>query len=126
MSTVLTRGLPCGLYSWGESEWAIITTGEVMIDYEHITDAARPTITLGNAPCCGDERFEGFKALAAAAKANGALMIAQVCHPGRSVRAAWVEEAISASASTQGTEEHHARHAACWSGQAGQQRRSAT
>ncbi|KAJ0123848.1 NADH oxidase [Diaporthe amygdali] len=103
-TTLDARGLPTKelieLYKrWGESTWGIITTGEVMIDYEHITDAARPTITI-SAPFHG-ERFEGFQALAVAMKRNGSIAIAQVCHPGRSVREVWVKETISASPTTQ-------------------------
>ncbi|KUI63070.1 NADH oxidase [Cytospora mali] len=80
---------------WGEGGWGIIETGNVMIDLEHITPAS--TVIPPTAPFEG-ERFEGFKAWAAAGKAHGSLMIAQVGHPGRQIPAKMVKEAISASA----------------------------
>lgn len=43
------------------------------------------------------ERFEKFKALATAAKANGSLIIGQLTHPGRQVQSSLSPTAISAS-----------------------------
>ena len=54
-----------------------------MIQAEHLEAAGNPVITL-DAPF-NDERFERFCELATAAKKEGALIIAQVSHPGRQV-----------------------------------------
>lgn len=43
------------------------------------------------------ERFEKFKELAAAAKADGSLIVAQITHPGRQIRAAVSPTSVSAS-----------------------------
>lgn len=43
------------------------------------------------------ERFEKFKELATAAKANGSLIVGQITHPGRQVKFSLSPESISAS-----------------------------
>ena len=73
----------------------------MMIDYNQMTNAGDALIPPG-APFEG-ERFEAFKAVAAAAKAQGSLLIAQVSHPGRQIQAKYAKESISASAVQLGT-----------------------
>lgn len=67
-----------------------------MIDCKHMSAAGDSAIPAG-APLHG-ERFEKFRAVAAAAKAHGALVIGQVNHPGRQIPSKMVKESISASA----------------------------
>ncbi|KAG8161330.1 hypothetical protein KVR01_009594 [Diaporthe batatas] len=95
------RGIPTEelveLYRrWGEGGWGIIQTGNIMIDCKHLSAAGDSAIPAG-APLQG-ERFEKFRAVAAAAKTHGALVIGQVNHPGRQIPSKIVEESISASA----------------------------
>ncbi|KPM44536.1 hypothetical protein AK830_g1990 [Neonectria ditissima] len=100
---VLTeRGIPTDetieLYRrWGEGEnsWGVIVTGNIDIEFDSVDGIADNIIT----PECDTEgeRFEKFKQLAAAAKANGSLIVAQVTHPGRQVAARVNPVAISAS-----------------------------
>ncbi|KAJ5716681.1 Aldolase-type TIM barrel [Penicillium malachiteum] len=65
---------------WGESEIGINLTGNVMIDPGHL-EAASNMVIPQNAEFSG-LRFERFCELAAAGKAKGSLIIAQVGHPG--------------------------------------------
>ncbi|KAK2603083.1 hypothetical protein N8I77_009566 [Diaporthe amygdali] len=95
------RGIPTKEYvelyrRWGEGGWGIIQTGNIMIDYEHMSAAGDSVITP-EASMEG-ERFERFQATAAAAKAHGALVIGQVNHPGRQIPSKMAKESISASA----------------------------
>lgn len=73
----------------------MIVTGNVMTQYEHLEAAGNPIIPA-DAPCEG-ERFEAFRDLATASKAEGALIIAQVSHPGRQVAELIQKNPISAS-----------------------------
>jgi 2,4-dienoyl-CoA reductase-like NADH-dependent reductase (Old Yellow Enzyme family) len=43
-------------------------------------------------------RFEAFKAMAAAGKANGSLMVAQISHPGRQMQVQFGSEVLAPSA----------------------------
>jgi 2,4-dienoyl-CoA reductase-like NADH-dependent reductase (Old Yellow Enzyme family) len=78
-----------------------IVTGNITISYTHIA-ASGDAIITPSSPLHGT-RFEGFKALATAAKVNGSLIIGQVNHPGRQVREKYSGEAISSSAVPLGT-----------------------
>ncbi|OLN87684.1 NADH oxidase 1 [Colletotrichum chlorophyti] len=80
---------------WGEGEFGVILTGNVMIDYNQLEAAGNPIIPL-EAPFEG-ERFEGFKALAEASKKHGSLVHAQLSHPGRQVASHINPSPISAS-----------------------------
>lgn len=86
------------MYRWGEgaNSYGVILTGNVDIEYDHL-DAIGDLIITRKDPLSGP-RFEGFQAIAAAAKANGSLILAQVTHPGRQVDSKLTKEAISASA----------------------------
>lgn len=66
-----------------------------MIDNEHLEAAGNMTIP-SDAQFEG-ERFEAFRALASAAKAEGSLIVAQISHPGRQVSEAIQKHPISAS-----------------------------
>lgn len=80
---------------WGEGGFGVILTGNVMFEYDHLEAAGNPVIPVG-APAAGP-RFEAFRALAAAAKKEGSLVLAQVSHPGRQVADAIQPHPISAS-----------------------------
>ncbi|KAK7192620.1 hypothetical protein DPSP01_006561 [Paraphaeosphaeria sporulosa] len=80
---------------WGEGEFGVILTGNIMIEYDHLEAAGNPIIPRG-APYEG-ERFEGFKELAAESKKHGSLIIGQVSHPGRQVADNIQKSPISAS-----------------------------
>ncbi|KAF1844937.1 FMN-linked oxidoreductase [Cucurbitaria berberidis CBS 394.84] len=80
---------------WGEGEFGVILTGNVMIEYDHLEAAGNPIIPRG-APYQG-ERFEGFKEIATQAKKHGSLIVAQVSHPGRQVADNIQKNPISAS-----------------------------
>lgn len=83
---------------WGEqpNSWGVIITGNITIDFNNVAASGDPIITP-ECPFSG-ERFEGFKALATAGKAQGSLILGQLNHPGRQVRYKYSEAAISASA----------------------------
>ncbi|KAI0151505.1 NADH oxidase [Pestalotiopsis sp. NC0098] len=81
--------------AWGEGKWGQILTGNVMIDPGHL-EAPGNMIVPQDAPFEG-ERFEGFKAIAAAGKAHGSLIVPQVSHPGRQVPEIVQKHPVSAS-----------------------------
>ncbi|KAI6781136.1 oxidoreductase [Emericellopsis cladophorae] len=80
---------------WGEGDFGVILTGNVMFEYDHLEAAGNPIIPR-DAPFSG-ERFEAFKDLATASKAHGSLVVAQVSHPGRQVTDTIQPHPISAS-----------------------------
>jgi 2,4-dienoyl-CoA reductase-like NADH-dependent reductase (Old Yellow Enzyme family) len=80
---------------WGEGEFGVILTGNVMIEYDHLEAAGNPIIPRGS-PYEG-ERFEAFKEMATQSKKHGSLIVAQVSHPGRQVTEAIQKNPISAS-----------------------------
>lgn len=67
-----------------------------MIDSKHMSAAGDAAIPPEAA--LEGERFERFQAVAAAAKAHGALVIGQLNHPGRQIPSKMIKESISASA----------------------------
>ncbi|KAK6810551.1 hypothetical protein RU639_013752 [Aspergillus parasiticus] len=82
-----SRGIPSpelvNLYRrWGEGDIGVIITGNIMIDPQHLVSAGDPIIPI-DAPFEG-LRFERFSKIALEAKRHGSLIIAQLCHPGRS------------------------------------------
>ncbi|KAJ5201828.1 uncharacterized protein N7498_006491 [Penicillium cinerascens] len=94
------RGIPSpaliqAYKSWGEAQIGINLTGNVMIDPGHLEAAGNPVIPQ-HAEFSG-ERFERFQELAAAGKANGMLIVAQVGHPGRQTPQYLQPNPISAS-----------------------------
>lgn len=80
---------------WGQGEYGVILSGNVMIEYDHLEAPGNPIIPRG-APYEG-ERFERFKELGAQGKKHGSLMVAQVSHPGRQVTEQVQKHPISAS-----------------------------
>ncbi|KAI0173023.1 hypothetical protein GGR52DRAFT_432450 [Hypoxylon sp. FL1284] len=80
---------------WGEGDYGVILTGNVMIAYDHLEAPGNPIIPP-DAPFSG-ERFEAFKALASGAKAHGSLIVAQLSHPGRQGASVIQKHPISAS-----------------------------
>ncbi|KAH7073099.1 hypothetical protein BKA63DRAFT_577163 [Paraphoma chrysanthemicola] len=80
---------------WGEGEFGVLLTGNIMIEYDHLEAAGNAIIPRGS-PYEG-ERFEGFKELAKQSKKHGSLIVAQVSHPGRQVSENIQKYPISAS-----------------------------
>ncbi|GJC87463.1 NADH-dependent flavin oxidoreductase nadA [Colletotrichum liriopes] len=80
---------------WGEGDFGVILSGNVMLDYDQLEAAGNPIIPL-DAPFEG-ERFEGFRKVAEASKKHGSLVHAQLSHPGRQVTANINPHPISAS-----------------------------
>ncbi|KAE8377495.1 hypothetical protein BDV26DRAFT_281787 [Aspergillus bertholletiae] len=79
------RGIPShesiNLYKrWGESGYGMISTGHIMLAYDHLETPGNPVIDLEN-PLEG-ERFDAFSRMASESKKHGSLIIAQVSHPG--------------------------------------------
>lgn len=94
------RGIPSktliNLYKrWGEGEFGLILSGNLMIEYDHL-EAAGNLIVPRDAPYAG-RRFEAYEQLAAGAKKHGSLMVAQLSHPGRQVQDTIQANPISAS-----------------------------
>ncbi|KAI9693144.1 MAG: hypothetical protein M1822_005140 [Bathelium mastoideum] len=80
---ITARGVPndelTHLYGlWGRGDIGIIVTGNLMVSYDAVEG-------FGNLIFCDnhDNRLPRYRALAAAAKAHGSLLIAQLSHPGR-------------------------------------------
>ncbi|EXJ79587.1 oxidoreductase [Capronia epimyces CBS 606.96] len=80
---------------WGEGQFGVCLSGNIMVDYHQLEARGNPIIPL-EAPFEG-ERFEAFKELATKAKAHGSLMVGQVSHPGRQVEAINNPDPVSAS-----------------------------
>jgi len=80
---------------WGEGEFGVILTGNIMVEYDHLEAAGNPIIPRGSA--FEGERFEAFKELAAQSKKHGSLIVGQVSHPGRQVAENIQKHPISAS-----------------------------
>lgn len=80
---------------WREAEIGVVLPGNVMIDLEHVEGPGNAIIPR-DAPFSG-ERFEAYKAMAAAGKTGPNLIIAQVSHPGRQVGEKVQPHPISAS-----------------------------
>lgn len=80
---------------WGEGGYGVILSGNVMFEYDHLEAPGNPIIPVDE-PFEG-KRFEAYKELAAAAKKEGSLFLAQLSHPGRQVFEAIQKNPISAS-----------------------------
>ncbi|QKX58674.1 uncharacterized protein TRUGW13939_05801 [Talaromyces rugulosus] len=81
---------------WGEGGWGTILTGNIQTQY--LMPGSRGDMIIDPESPMEGERFDGFKHVAEAAKANGSLIIGQISHVGRKVTPDLVKEAISASA----------------------------
>lgn len=68
---------------WGEGGFGVILTGNLMIEYDQLEAAGNLIIPVGEPP--EGPRFAAFQALAAAAKKESSLVLAQLSHPGRQV-----------------------------------------
>lgn len=84
--------------SWGEgpNNFGVIVTGNIDVEFDYMSSIGDMIITPECKP--EGERFEGFKAVAAAGKADGSLMLGQVTHAGRQVQKKIQPNPISASA----------------------------
>ncbi|KAF2165423.1 hypothetical protein M409DRAFT_24273 [Zasmidium cellare ATCC 36951] len=96
------RGVPGAamfqLYkTWGEGRIGLILTGNVMLEYDQVATAGDLVAPRG-APFSGP-RFEAFQKLAAAGKAQGSLMVAQLNHPGKQIDSRIQPYPVSASES---------------------------
>ncbi|ETS84280.1 hypothetical protein PFICI_02305 [Pestalotiopsis fici W106-1] len=96
------RGIPTSesveLYRrWGEGQenWGMIITGNVETDFQSIAAAGDMIVT----PECqtAGKRFEMFQKLAAAGKAEGSLIIAQISNPGRQLQYRFNPVAVSST-----------------------------
>ncbi|TVY91628.1 NADH-dependent flavin oxidoreductase [Lachnellula willkommii] len=95
------NGIPTQLYQrcyekWGRGGMGMMVTGNIVLYTNELMFKGDPIIPH-DAPFSG-ERFDAFKAVAAVGKANGALLVAQVNHPGR--YSMFVDSPVSASAIT--------------------------
>ncbi|GKU14195.1 unnamed protein product [Fusarium langsethiae] len=83
---------------WGEgpNSFGVIITGNVDVEFDSMSAVGDMVVTPECKPV--GERFEGFQAVAAAGKAHGSLMLAQITHPGRQVMSKIQPNPISASA----------------------------
>jgi 2,4-dienoyl-CoA reductase-like NADH-dependent reductase (Old Yellow Enzyme family) len=94
------RGVPSrelvNLYKrWGEGDIGLIITGNILIEYNHIEAAGNCVISRKSS--FSGERFEAYKAMAAAGKKHGSLFVGQLNHPGRQVSSNFQKHPISAS-----------------------------
>jgi 2,4-dienoyl-CoA reductase-like NADH-dependent reductase (Old Yellow Enzyme family) len=80
---------------WGEGEFGVILTGNIMMEYDHLEAAGNPIIPRGSK--YEGERFEMFKELATQSKKHGSLIVGQISHPGRQVTDSIQKNPISAS-----------------------------
>jgi len=80
---------------WGEGNIGLMITGNIMIDCDHIEAAGNCVIPRKSS--FSGERFERFKAMAAAGKRHGSLLVGQVNHPGRQVSSNFQKFPIFAS-----------------------------
>ena len=74
----------------------MILTGSVTVARD-LAFQGHDTIIDLSSPFSGP-RFEGFKAIAAAGKASGSLIIGQICHQGRQTLRKFNDEVIAPSA----------------------------
>ncbi|KAK2040722.1 FMN-linked oxidoreductase [Colletotrichum somersetense] len=83
---------------WGEgpNSFGVIITGNVDIEFDYMTGVGDMIVTPECEPV--GERFEGFRAVAAASKAHGSLVLAQITHAGRQMVKKIQPNPISASA----------------------------
>ncbi|KAK1580574.1 uncharacterized protein LY79DRAFT_581658 [Colletotrichum navitas] len=84
--------------SWGEgpNSFGVIVTGNMDVEFDYMTSVGDMIVTPECEPV--GERFEGFRAVAAAGKAHGSLMLPQITHAGRQVKKKIQPSPISASA----------------------------
>ncbi|OQV06982.1 hypothetical protein CLAIMM_11478 [Cladophialophora immunda] len=91
-----TRSLIRAYECWAKGEIGVILTGNFMIFPDHLESVGDPVIPP-DAPFHG-ERFEAFKAMAAAGKSQGSIVLPQVSHPGRLSNEYFQKSPVSASA----------------------------
>ncbi|OQE43575.1 hypothetical protein PENCOP_c003G05051 [Penicillium coprophilum] len=101
LKIVEERGMPSrqlvqAYKNWGNAEIGMNLTGNIMVDPNHL-EAAGNAVISRNEPFFG-KRFELFQEIAAAGKANGSLLVAQIGHPGRQTPMEVQPHPISASA----------------------------
>ena len=94
------RGIPSdnlvNVYKrWGEGQLGTILTGNIMIEFDQLEAPGNAIIPRTEKP--EGERFDAFKKLASAAKAQGSLIVGQVSHPGRQSESRTQKDPVSAS-----------------------------
>lgn len=97
---ISARGIPLdgliNLYKrWGEGGFGIVMTGNIMLEGDQLEAPGCTVISPKDQPT--GERFEAYKKLAEAAKAQGSLCIGQLSHPGRQVAENIQKDPVSAS-----------------------------
>ena len=80
---------------WGEGEFGLILTGNIMIAYDQLEAPGDPIIPE-DAQFSG-ERFEAFKEVGQQSKKHGSLVVGQVSHPGRQTEERLQPNPVSAS-----------------------------
>ncbi|KAF2106353.1 hypothetical protein BDV96DRAFT_533879 [Lophiotrema nucula] len=94
-SGIPTPGLVNVYRRWGEGGFGQIVTGNIMIDPTHLEERGNMIIP-GDADFRG-ERFDAFRQLGAAGRAQGSLMVGQISHPGRLAHSRLQHDPVSAS-----------------------------
>lgn len=94
------RGVPssalCNLYKrWGEGQFGIILTGNIMVDTTNMEAPGNLVIPVNSVE--DSTRLEAWRKLAASGKEHGSLMIGQISHPGRQVSSRLQSNPVSAS-----------------------------
>ncbi|KAM0207795.1 hypothetical protein ACHAQD_011880 [Fusarium lateritium] len=82
---------------WGENGWGVIVTGQIDVD-SNLYHLGNVVISKEHQAVPNDTRFEAFKQVAAAATAQGSLLIGKIVHVGRQADARVSQETIAASA----------------------------
>ncbi|KAF2154191.1 FMN-linked oxidoreductase [Myriangium duriaei CBS 260.36] len=80
---------------WGEGQYGLILTGNIMIEFDQLEAAGNPIIPRTSG--FDGDRFEAFRKLAKASKAHGSLIVGQVSHPGRQCASNIQSDPVSAS-----------------------------
>ena len=80
---------------WGEGQLGTILTGNIMIEVDQLEAPGNAIIPRTEKP--EGKRFDAFKRLASAGKAQGSLIVGQVSHPGRQCESRLQKDPVSAS-----------------------------
>lgn len=94
------RGIPTkeliNVYKrWGEGQYGVILTGNIMIEPDHLEAAGN--LIISSTSAFTGQRFDAYTELASQAKKHGSLVVGQVSHPGRQVSEAIQKNPVSAS-----------------------------
>lgn len=96
-SGIPTESLKRLYEKWGEGEYGVILSGNIMVAEDHLEAPGNMIIPDDAVADLNDERFAAFCELATRAKAHGSLLVAQLNHPGRQTRRELQPNPLSAS-----------------------------